>query len=110
MKRYNLKIHAYAEQQLDDIKEYLLHILENQQATLNFLDETSTAIDSLRIMPERIPLVRYEPWCSRGLRCMVVKNYLIYFWIDETAQQVNIIAVIYGKRDQASYLEVLMTD
>ena len=30
--------------------------------------------------------------------------YLIYFQIDETARQVNILAVLYGKRDQAEQI------
>lgn len=39
---------------------------------------------------------------------MVVRKYLIYFEIDETARQVNVIAVIYGKRDQMSQLETMI--
>lgn len=39
---------------------------------------------------------------------MVVRKYLIYFEIDEAAQQVNVIAVIYGKRDQMAQLEMMI--
>ena len=35
---------------------------------------------------------------------MPVKNYLVYFWIDEAAYIVQIMAVIYGRRDQAERL------
>ena len=37
-----------------------------------------------------------------------ISSYLIYFEIDETARQVNVIAVIYGKRDQMSQLETMI--
>ena len=36
---------------------------------------------------------------------MTVRKYLIYFEIDEAARQVNVIAVIYGRRDQAAQLD-----
>ncbi len=33
-----------------------------------------------------------------------VKNFLVYFWIDEDKMKVQITAVIYGKRDQLRQL------
>ena len=35
---------------------------------------------------------------------IVVKNFLVYFWIDEANEKVQITAVIYSKRDQISQL------
>ena len=35
---------------------------------------------------------------------MLVKNYDIYFWIDEEKSVVQITDVIYGKRNQAKQL------
>lgn len=35
---------------------------------------------------------------------MPVKNFLIYFWIDEENSKVQVTAVIYGKRDQLKQL------
>ena len=39
---------------------------------------------------------------------MVVRKYLVYFQIDETLRQVNILAVLYGKRDQAARLDEII--
>lgn len=38
---------------------------------------------------------------------MVVKNHLVYFWIDDDSFRVWVIAVIYGRRDQREQLEEL---
>ncbi len=35
---------------------------------------------------------------------MVFKNSLVYFWTNEAAKQVQVTAVIYGRRDQAEQL------
>ncbi len=35
---------------------------------------------------------------------MPVKNYLVYFWIDEETRSVQVTAVVYGRRDQRRQL------
>lgn len=46
-----------------------------------------------------------QPWCELGSRRIRVKNYYVYFWVDETKREVQILAVIYVRRDQATQLE-----
>lgn len=58
-------------------------------------------------MPERIKLTEEEPWHSKGIHRMRVKNYYVYFWIDEDNSKVQIIAVIYVARNQAAQLELM---
>ena len=41
---------------------------------------------------------------------MRVKNYYVYFWIDEGNSKVQITAVIYVARDQAKQLEKMKMD
>jgi len=41
-----------------------------------------------------------EKWRSQGLRKMVVKYFLIYYWVDEERKEVHIVAVIYGRHIQ----------
>ena len=38
-------------------------------------------------------------------RRMLVKNYYVYFWVDEDNVRVQITGIIYAKRDQARQLE-----
>ena len=55
-------------------------------------------------MPERYSLVDEEPWRTEGMRKIIVKNFLIYFWIDEHNMKVQVTGVIYGRRDQVVQL------
>ena len=59
---------------------------------------------SLAHMPGRVRLVDEEPWRSEGVRMKAVKNFLMYFWIDEEKKLVQVFAVIYARRDQVSAL------
>ena len=69
--------------------------------------EIKNAIASLATMPERIPVVHDESAETSGFRRMVVKNYLVYFQIDEAARRVNVAAVIYGRRDRAEQMKIM---
>ena len=42
-----------------------------------------------------------------GFRKIRVKNYFVYFCVDESRKEVQILAVIYARRDQATQLEQL---
>lgn len=103
-KTYIVKITAQAEEQLQEIIKYITTELKAPKAALNLLDEIERSISSLSQFPQRVTLTKEEPWCNYGIHKMPVKNFLIYFWIDEENSKVQVTAVIYGKRDQLNQL------
>lgn len=62
-------------------------------------------IAKLSEMPARFRLFDTDPWRSLGIHVLPVKNFIVYFWINEEEQTVWITAVVYQRRDQ---LKVLM--
>lgn len=95
---YKVEIPLRVHEQMLRIASYIQEELMAPQAAKNVLANLEGAILSLDLFPERVPLSRDENMRSRGIRCMAVQNFLIYFWIDEENMQVNIINVIYGRR------------
>lgn len=67
-------------------------------------EQLSKSILSLAEFPHRVMLTPEEPWKSRGIHRMPVNGYLVYFWIDEQNHTVQILAVVYGRRDQNLFL------
>ena len=61
----------------------------------------------MKCLPERIKLTEEEPWRTEGVRRMRVKNYYIYFWIDDYNHRVQITSVIYVACDQITQLELM---
>ncbi|MBR1760439.1 MAG: type II toxin-antitoxin system RelE/ParE family toxin [Schwartzia sp.] len=108
MKAYKIGISHEAKEHMRRISAYISHQLKAPQAAKNVRSDLRDAMDSLRTMPERIPLSRDALLKKRGLHCMVVRKYLVYFQIDEPAKQVNILAVLYGKRDQGAQMETIV--
>ena len=103
-KIYEVRISKQAERQLKEIIQYISYTLQATGTAEKMLDLLEREILSLSSFPNRIPLTKDEPWHSQGIHKMVVKNYLVYFWVDENTQTVHIIAVVYGRRDQKQLL------
>lgn len=63
------------------------------------LDTLAEEIFSLDQFPYRAPLTEEEPWHSQGVHALTVKNFLVYFWVDEAAKKVQVMGIVYGRRD-----------
>ncbi len=103
-KTYTVKITSQAEEQIQEIVHYISHELKAPEAALHLLDALENSFVSLAQFPQRVALVDEEPWRTNGIRRLPIKNFLVYFWIDEDNLRVQVTAVIYEKRDQLRQL------
>ena len=104
---YEVRITLQAQAHLREIRDYIAQKLLAPEAAKSTVQRLGTVMASLSQMPNRVPLVEEEPWRSEGVRVRAVKNFLIYFWVNEAEKTVQIIAVIYARRDQTSVLSQL---
>lgn len=98
---YTLK----AKQDLRDIHEYIAHILLVPETARKMTGRIMKAIRSLESMPERNPLYKDDPWRSQGIRFLPVKNYLVFYTVDASADTVSIVRIMYGGRDVSRQLD-----
>ena len=105
MKIYKVGITRQAREHLQGIKAYITNELLAPEAAQNTMMTLRKEIKSLSQMPERIKLTDEEPWRSEGIHRMRVKNYYVYFWIDEENARVQVTSVIYIARNQVAQLE-----
>ena len=101
---YEVRLTKQAEIQLKEIFQYISYTLQASGTAEKMLDLLEREILSLSSFPSRIPLTQDEPWHSQGIHKMPVKNYLVYFWVDENTKTVHVTAVVYGRRDQKQLL------
>lgn len=88
-----------AKQDLRDILDYITYELQEPKVAVNLVRQITKEILSLNQMPMRYRLYYEEPWKNQGLRCFPVKNYLIFYYPDETKNTVYAVRIIYGGRD-----------
>lgn len=103
-KTYNVKITSQAEEQIQEIMHYITNDLKAPDTALHLLDALEASFTSLAHFPQRVVLFDEEPWHTIKVHRLPVKNFLVYFWIDEDNMKVQVIAVIYEKRDQLRQL------
>ncbi|MBO4473280.1 MAG: type II toxin-antitoxin system RelE/ParE family toxin [Clostridiales bacterium] len=85
---------------LEELKYYIATVLRAPATALSYIREIRQAIESLSELPGRIKLLDDEPWHTRGIRRLMVKNFFVYFRIDEDDMLIYIMNIIYNRRDQ----------
>lgn len=103
--KYEIKVTRQALEQMREIAHYISYDLMAPEAADILLDDLKASILKLSVLPKKYPLIEEEPWRSEGVRKIVVKNFLVYYWIDEEYNKVQVTAVIYSKRDQINQLK-----
>lgn len=104
MADYIVKITSQAEKQIQEIIHCISYELKAPDAALHLLDSFENTFTSLTQFPQRVTLMDEEPWRTNGIHRLPVKNFFVYFWIDDNKMKVQITAVIYSKRDQMHQL------
>ena len=106
MTTYQVKITHQAKEHLTFIRDYITIQLKSPETAKKLLHLFQTHMNSLSFMPQRISYIKESPWGENGIRKIRVENYYIYFGIIEDKKQVQIIAVIYSKRNQEKQLNL----
>ena len=78
-KTYNIKITSQAEEQIQEIIHYITYDLKTPDAALHLLDTLEDSFTSLTYFPQRVALIDEEPWHTKGIHRLPVKNFLVYF-------------------------------
>ena len=107
-KKYKVIVTPQAQQQLTAIKDYILLELKSPIAAKNTLSALKIAIESLDQMPNRIPLTDEEKWHEQGIHKMMVRNFIVYFIVDENEMTVYVFAIVFAHRDQNRMLEEII--
>lgn len=104
MNTYEIIMTPDATTDLAELRNYIADVLLVPDIALTYIRIIRTEISKLTNMPHRIAPVPEEPWHSRGIRKIIVKNFYVYYRIDENTERVYILNVIYQKRDQLQML------
>ncbi|WP_425664176.1 type II toxin-antitoxin system RelE/ParE family toxin [Gardnerella piotii] len=107
MDEYKIKVTRQAKEHLALIREYIATELQAPIVAKRMLELLKSEMMSLQTMPYRVKLISEQPWCEIGFRRIRVKNYYVYFCVDDSRKEVQILAVIYVRRDQTKQLEEL---
>lgn len=101
---YKIQFTELAEEDLLSILRYISEVLKSPTAAKNLLIEIEEQITLLELMPFSCSLVLDDYLASKGIRSLLVKNYHIFYTINDSENIVSIIRVLYARRDWAHLL------
>jgi len=96
---YKVDYTTPAQEDLVSIMEYISSILKAPSAAESLLDEIEKETGILAENPLIFPISQDEYIAKRGIRHMLIKNYFIFYTIDENLKTVSIIRILYARRD-----------
>ena len=102
---YQLRFLPIAKQDMTDISQYVSHELCNPTAAEKLADEMIEAAERLTEFPyinaihQTLKPLKYE------YRKQFVKNYIMFYWVDEEEKTVTIARVIFARRDYEGLLQ-----
>lgn len=102
---YTVEYLPGANKDILDISEYIGINLRNPAAADRLIDKIISAVDKLADMPYMYAAYESPLPVENEYRKMYVKNYTIFYFVDETKKSVKIARVIYSKRNFSDILE-----
>ncbi len=87
-----------------DAVRYISNELGNPSAAKNLANEMVEATERLVGFPYAAPVLLPIKPLKHEYRKLLVKQYIIFYWVDEKAKTITVARVIYARRD---YLKLL---
>lgn len=101
---YKLIVSIEAHKDIDDIVHYIAVELVNPAAAAGFLDDVEKSYHDVVNNPHMYSLCSDDRLSRDGYRKIVIKNYLILYRIDDEAQAIFIVRILYSGRNYAELI------
>ncbi|MCW3491705.1 type II toxin-antitoxin system RelE/ParE family toxin [Dethiobacter alkaliphilus] len=104
MAKYRVDISETAENDLRDIVRYISAQLSAPMTAIKMMDTMNEAIAGLALMPQKCSFVTDERLAMLRYRKLPVKNYIVFFTINEKSKVVDVERILYTRRDWQRFL------
>ncbi|MBO4650408.1 MAG: type II toxin-antitoxin system RelE/ParE family toxin [Clostridiales bacterium] len=74
------------------------------------IDRIREKIRNLGAFPKKHQAVDWEPWASMGMRRIPVDNYVVFYLVNDSHNQVMIVRIFYGGRDIENIISDITND
>jgi toxin ParE1/3/4 len=109
MRLYKLIFSKIFDEDIDLTYFYIKDTLESPTAAENLMKKLYEKLNYIKEKPYSRPLVYDKYLASLGIRSIKIKNYLLFYNVEENAENiVNAISFMYNKRDWTNILKKIM--
>ena len=96
--RYTIRLTPIADQDIEEISDYIAYELKNEIAAVDFLEKLEYQILRLEEFPFSCEVVTEKLLRLKGYRKLLVNNYIVFYIVDEQKREVDIVRVLYAMR------------
>lgn len=107
---YKYRIIREAKQDIEDIVNHISTVLCNPEAAVDFLNEFDRKLEIVCETPKIGTVITNELFIRDNIRRIILKNYYVYYFIDGQNKIINVMRVVYNRRDQFIILSSIMSD
>jgi plasmid stabilization system protein ParE len=90
--------------------KYIADVLKAPIAANNLLDEIEKYENLLEDTPNIFSFVSDEYLRAKGIKYVMIKNYMMFYTINENEKTVDVIRFLYGRREWKRILELNNTE
>ncbi|GMO63430.1 MAG: hypothetical protein Ta2A_10440 [Treponemataceae bacterium] len=101
---YELIFSKLFDDDIDSTYQYIKENLKAPMAAENLMKEVKQKLAYLKEKPAVSPVIKEELIAALNLRTIKVKNYVVYYSVDEKKQAVRLVRFLYNKRDWINIL------
>jgi plasmid stabilization system protein ParE len=102
---YRLRFSKLYRGDVDSSYNYIRNTLEAPRAADNLIKEILVKLKKIKENPNIRPLVQDKYLASLGYRLINVKNYIIFYIVDNDKKHIKIIRFLYNKRNWINILK-----
>ena len=96
---YFLNITEVAEEDILSAIKYIAYVLKAPMAANRLLDDIEKQEKTLENTPNIYPFVPDKYLAKNGIKFALIKNYILFYVVNEDEKTVNVIRFLYGRRD-----------
>lgn len=104
MEKYRIDISDPAETDLRDIVRYISSELSAPTTAIKMMEDIEKAVAKPADMPNAYPSVIDDRLSSMGYRKLLIKNYIVFFSINEKEKVVDVEHILYVRHDWLTIL------
>ena len=99
MCKYKIYVSSDAKQDLLSIRSYIDKVCQSSVTSQKLMVSIDKALFRLDANPHRCPKISNGTIKKYGVRKLIIKNYIIFFRIDDKTKNVQILRVLYARRN-----------
>ena len=97
--KFEVKISIRAKKDLQSIALYIKNTLKEPNIAKKYAKLLKAEIENLEYFPQRNSIIDDEIIRDLNIRKLIIKNYIVFYRINEDKKIVNVERVIYGSSD-----------